>query len=172
MNSVVWIGKIVGCASFEPLLERLGYKKIIYVVCALQIVAIVSECIISCKSCVYLCTVELSAKEWIQFSVGRVIAYIAVGIVENAVPSYEAELAPPALRGFLAGNVQVFVHVGSIWGACMSYAFRTETSHIGWIIPVAVQMLPPVLLLVSVPFCIESPRWLVSKGRKVGRRIL
>jgi SP family sugar:H+ symporter-like MFS transporter len=98
---------------------------------------------------------------------GRVIAYVAVGIVENAVPSYEAELAPPALRGFLAGNVQVFVHVGSIWGACMSYAFRFEMSRKGWLVPVGVQLIPPVLLLLSIPFCIESPRWLISKGRKV-----
>lgn len=40
--AVVWIGKILGCAVFEPLLERLGYKKIIYVVCLIQIIGIVS----------------------------------------------------------------------------------------------------------------------------------
>jgi hypothetical protein len=28
-------------------------------------------------------------------------------------------------------------------------------------------MIPPVILLVLVPFCIESPRWLISKGRFV-----
>lgn len=95
------------------------------------------------------------------------IAYVAVGIVENAVPSYEAELAPSALRGFLAGNVQVFVHIGAMWGACMSYAYRFETGRIGWMVPVAVKMLPPVLLVLAVPFCIESPRWLSTKGRRV-----
>lgn len=110
---------------------------------------------------------ELAATEWILFSVGRVLAYLAVGIVENAVPSYEAELAPAPLRGFLAGNVQVFVHVGSIWGACMSYAFRFSTMREGWMIPVAMMLVPPMILLVLVPFCVESPRWLISKGRKV-----
>lgn len=60
----------------------------------------------------------------------------------------------------------------------MSYAFRTEIERIGWIIPVAVQvslqkiltdsqLLPPLLLIATVPFYIESPRWLISKGRKV-----
>lgn len=111
--------------------------------------------------------VEITSKEWIQFSIGRIVAYTAVGIVENTVPSYEAELAPAAIRGFLAGNVQVFVHVGAIWGACMSYAFANELSPKGWMIPVGVQMIPPILLLLTVPFCIESPRWLVSKGRNV-----
>lgn len=111
--------------------------------------------------------VELTAQSWIQFSIGRVFAYLAVGIVENTIPSYEAELAPAPLRGFLAGNVQVFVHVGAIWGACMSYAFATSTEKAGWMVPVGVQLIPPFLLAVTVPFCIESPRWLLSKGRKV-----
>lgn len=42
MNSVVWIGKLCGTMLFEPILERIGYKKTIYVVCAIQIVAIIS----------------------------------------------------------------------------------------------------------------------------------
>jgi MFS family permease len=161
---------LVGCAVFEPLLERFGYKKVIYIVCLVQTVAIVSKLALSCleKTNAHL-SVELTSKEWIQFSVGRVLAYLAVGIVENAVPSYEAELAPAALRGFLAGNVQVFVHIGAIWGACMSFAFRNELGRIGWIVPVVVQLIPPLLLVMTVPFCIESPRWLVSKGRKVSQ---
>lgn len=43
MNSVVWIGKILGCAVFEPLLERVGYKKVIYIVCFLQVIAVISK---------------------------------------------------------------------------------------------------------------------------------
>ena len=41
--AVVWLGKLAGCAAFEPILERLGYKKTVYLVCMIQIVAIISE---------------------------------------------------------------------------------------------------------------------------------
>jgi MFS family permease len=123
MNSVNWTGKLVGCAIFEPLLNRLGYKKTIYILSVIQIVAVILEC---------------TSSSWIQFSVGRVLAYLAVGIVEPLIPTYQAELSPAPLRGFFAGNVQVLVHLGSIWGAGMSRAFATEEGKKGWIIPVAV----------------------------------
>lgn len=48
----------------------------------------------------------------------------------------------------------------------MSRAFATEQSAKGWIIPVSVQTIPAILLLIGVPFCIESPRWLVAHGMK------
>lgn len=94
------------------------------------------------------------------------LAYLAVGIVEPLIPTYQAELSPAPLRGFFAGNVQVLVHLGSIWGAGMSRAFATEQDAKGWIIPVAVQAIPAIILLIGVPFCIESPRWLIAHGMK------
>ena len=47
----------------------------------------------------------MTAKGWVQFSIGRVFAYLAVGLVENAVPSYASEISPAGSRGFLAGLV-------------------------------------------------------------------
>lgn len=40
---VNWIGKLVGCAIFEPLVEKVGYKKTIYILSCIQIVAVTSE---------------------------------------------------------------------------------------------------------------------------------
>ena len=110
--------------------------------------------------------VEISAYNWIQICIGRVIAYVAVGIVEPTVPTYQAELSPATLRGFFAGNVQVLVHLGSIWGAGMSQAYAHKLARSGFMIPISMQLIPAVLLLIGVPFCIESPRWLISHGRK------
>ncbi|KAK5338365.1 hypothetical protein LTR98_006215 [Exophiala xenobiotica] len=132
--TVNWTGKLVGCAIFEPLVERLGYKKTIYILACIQIVAVTT--------------------------------YLAVGIVEPTIPTYQAELAPAAIRGFFAGNVQVLVHLGSIWGAGMSRAYAYEQGRKGWMIPVSMQMIPAILLLICTPFCIESPRWLVAHNRK------
>lgn len=43
MNSVVWPGKLTGTLIFEPLLERLGYKRMAYLVACIQIVALIGE---------------------------------------------------------------------------------------------------------------------------------
>jgi hypothetical protein len=41
--TVNWTGKLVGCAIFEPLVEGLGYKRTIYTLACIQIVAVTSE---------------------------------------------------------------------------------------------------------------------------------
>ena len=48
----------------------------------------------------------------------------------------------------------------------MGRAYATETAKKGWLIPVAVQFIPVVLIFVLVPFCRESPRWLITKGKR------
>lgn len=108
---------------------------------------------------------ELTAKEWVQFSIGRIVTYYAVGLCENLVPSYNAEIAPSRHRGLLAGSMMTFTGGGNLWGAGMGEAFKTETSARGWLIPVSMQFVPAVLMLTMVPFTPESPRWLLLKGR-------
>jgi hypothetical protein len=44
-----------------------------------------------------------------MFSAGRVVAYLAVGLVENAAPSYESEVTPASLRGFVTGSLIMLV---------------------------------------------------------------
>ena len=108
----------------------------------------------------------MSAKHWVQFTIGRDVAYFAVGLVENAVPSYNAETSPAATRGLLSGSLMLFTSLGNLWGAGMSRAFATEQSELGWMIPTGMQFIPAVLILALVPFTPESPRWLLLKGKK------
>jgi MFS family permease len=108
----------------------------------------------------------VSAKHWVQFTIGRDVAYFAVGLVENAVPSYNAEISPAATRGLLSGSLMFFTALGNLWGAGMSRAFATETRKQGWMIPTSMQFVPALLIIALIPFTPESPRWLVLKGKK------
>ena len=109
---------------------------------------------------------QLTAKTWQTFTGGRVIAYCAVGIVENVVPTYLAEIAPAGLRGFFAGTMNIVTVCGQLWGTGMGRAYANSTANSGWIVPVAVQFIPVALIFVLIPFCRDSPRWLITKGRK------
>jgi MFS family permease len=41
--TVVWIGKALGCLLFEPLVSRIGYKKVMYIVLVIQTVGVIGE---------------------------------------------------------------------------------------------------------------------------------
>ncbi|KAJ5097379.1 hypothetical protein N7456_008100 [Penicillium angulare] len=151
MNSLPWIGKLMGCFGSETFITRTGYKRTMYLAGVIQIVAII---------------IELTSQHWAQFTVGRIIAYFAVGLVENAVPSYNAETAPAAVRGVLSASIMMVSSLGNLWGAGMSRAYSTTLTKEGWIIPTAMQFIPAVGLLGLIPWTPESPRWLVTKGRK------
>jgi len=150
MNSIVYVGRIGGVLVFEPFTDKFGYRAAFLLICIAQVIAVI---------------VELTAKEWIQFTIGRIIAYFAVGMIEGVVPSYSAEVSPPALRGFFAGLITPINTAGSVWGAAMSRAFATETSSKGWLIPIAIQMIPAIIALPLMWWVVESPRWLVAKGK-------
>jgi len=151
MNSLPWIGKLTGCLGSDALIERAGYKKTMYIAGIVQLVALI---------------IEMTSRHWEQFTIGRLIAYFAVGLVENAVPAYNAETSPAATRGLLSGSIILVSSLGNLWGSGMSRAFAQEQSDKGWMVATAMQFIPAVGLLALVPFTPESPRWLLLKGRK------
>ncbi|KAH8811051.1 hypothetical protein F5884DRAFT_819467 [Xylogone sp. PMI_703] len=136
-----------GCLGAESMIEHNGYKMTMYIAAGIQIVA-------------------LTADHWAQFTVGRIIAYSAVGLVENAVPSYNAETSPAAARGLMSASIMLVTGLGNLWGAGMSCAYSTTTTRKGWMIPTAMQFIPAIGLLCLIPFTPESPRWLILKGHK------
>ena len=109
---------------------------------------------------------RLPRRTWQVFTIGRVIAYLAVGYIENTVPTYSAEIAPAPLRGFCSGLLTPAITLSSVWGAGMCQAYATETRKVGWMMPIGVQAIPALMILALIWFAVESPRWLVSHGRK------
>lgn len=54
------------------------------------------ECVVFCVGVI----VQISTQsQWAQFAVGRLIAGLGVGALSAAVPMYQAETAPPQIRG-------------------------------------------------------------------------
>jgi MFS family permease len=99
---------------------------------------------------------------------GRVLAGMGVGGASNLSPIYCSEIAPPAIRGRLVGLYEMAWQIGGLVGFWINYGV-SETmapSHQQWIIPFAIQLIPAGLLFVGALVIRESPRWLISRGRR------
>lgn len=100
--------------------------------------------------------------------VGRLITGLAVGATTVIVPIYLAECSPAPIRGRLVGIFEIMLAGASLCGFWVSYGVEeniSSNSNTQWYIPIGVQFIPAVLLVILMPFMIESPRWLVSKNR-------
>ncbi|KAF2245304.1 quinate permease [Trematosphaeria pertusa] len=94
---------------------------------------------------------------------GRAIAGLGIGASSLTVPVYIAEVAPPSIRGRLVGIFEIASQGGGMLGFWINYA-TDQTINVErqaqWIIPLAIQLFPGVMLVLGMSWCPESPRWL------------
>ncbi|KAF3313043.1 hypothetical protein TWF173_006424 [Orbilia oligospora] len=93
---------------------------------------------------------------------GRAIAGFGIGFVSLLVPVYIAETSPPSIRGRLVGIFEILSQAGGMCGFWINYVVNRTISvdtKVQWIIPLALQLLPGVLLLCGIFWCPETPRY-------------
>ncbi|GFZ49764.1 hypothetical protein JCM24511_07167 [Saitozyma sp. JCM 24511] len=151
INSIIFLGKGVASLCFEPTVERLGFKWTLFILCGVQCLGAI---------------IELASHNWQGFVSGRVLTYFAVGFCETAVPTHASELAPAPVRAFFSGSIAFWLGLGSLWGSLMSRGFLNTQADYGWQIPVAISMVPAVVMAALLPWALESPRWLISHGQR------
>jgi len=102
---------------------------------------------------------------WAQFAVGRLISGLGVGSLSAAVPMYQAETAPPQIRGTLTATYQLFITFGILVAYCISIGTRNIPHSGSWRTVVGIGFLWPLILGIGIQLMPESPRWLVSRDR-------
>ncbi|KAK2731559.1 hypothetical protein FQN55_004661 [Onygenales sp. PD_40] len=105
--------------------------------------------------------------------VGRFVTGIGVGSLSMVVPLYNAELAPPEVRGSLVSLQQLSITGGimiSFWlgyGTNFIGGIGESQSDAAWLIPVCVQLIPAAILGAGMLlFMPQSPRHLMNQDRE------
>jgi len=103
---------------------------------------------------------------------GRFVTGMGVGSLSMIVPMYNAEIAPPEVRGALVGLQQLSITLGIMISFWIDYGTNFiggtgRGQHNGaWLLPLSLQLVPAVLLGVGMIFMPFSPRWLVHHDRE------
>ncbi|CAH1788379.1 unnamed protein product [Owenia fusiformis] len=100
------------------------------------------------------------AKSYEMLIIGRVIVGFGCGLFSGLTPTYLVEVAPNNLRGAIGTVHQLGVTIGIL----LSQVFGIEEilgTENGWQFLVAIPIVPAILQLIMLPFCPESPRYLL-----------
>ncbi|RVX66657.1 hypothetical protein B0A52_09408 [Exophiala mesophila] len=107
---------------------------------------------------------------------GRFVVGMGVGSLSMIIPMYVAECAPPELRGFLIGIQQLAIEFGIMVSFWIDYGTNfiggtgDGQSDAAWLVPLALQLAPAVILLVGMFFMPFTPRWLIHHGHEEDAR--
>ncbi|GFZ48519.1 hypothetical protein JCM24511_06267 [Saitozyma sp. JCM 24511] len=111
------------------------------------------------------CTIQTAAINAGMLIAGRFIAGLAIGVLSMIVPMYQAEISPPHARGLLSGWTQMMISWGFFAANWIGYGTQFLTTTSQFRIPLAIQIVPAVLLLLGMFVLPYSPRWLAKQGR-------
>lgn len=97
---------------------------------------------------------------------------LGIGAMSVNVPNYNAEVAPPEVRGGLVALQQLAI----VAGIMISFWIDYGTNYIGgtgasqsdaaWLVPICLQLVPGLILGAGMIFMPFSPRWLTGHGRE------
>jgi MFS family permease len=148
--SVMQAGAIAGALLAVPIADKWGRKP------ALMIAAVFAFIGGLLQSFAY--------GSLVCFYIGRFVEGLGLGAATMLAPTYVSENAPRAIRGLLVGFYQLFETMGAMVAFFINYGSSLHLKgRSSYMVPLAMQALPPVLLFCSIIFCPESPRFLAKQ---------
>lgn len=129
---------------------------------------ILASCLLSSGICFELIGYNASS-----LLMGRLIGGLGTGLMTNAIPLYQSEIAPSDIRGRLISIFSLLGSFGQMVGYFVTFKSSYFTSNWCWRIPWSLQLILCLLFTISLYLLPQSPRWLLDKGReKEGLRVL
>lgn len=145
------LGALVGALSCSYTGDRLGRRWIIFIGALCTLIGNAIEC---------------SAFQLAQLIVGRVIIGLGVGQLSATVPVWQSECSSAKNRGKHVVLDGMFISLGYTLESWIDFGFFTlKTGQVTFRPPIAISLLFSLIVLFSVWFFPESPRWLLRKNR-------
>ncbi|KAI5954202.1 hypothetical protein KGF54_001977 [Candida jiufengensis] len=150
------LGCLVSAVSTVYLGDKLGRLKCMFLGCVIVLIG---------------AALQASAFTVVHLAIARVITGFGTGYLTATVPVWQAELSKAKSRGKLIMMEGTLITLGIAISYWIDFGFYfidrngNDTKGISWRIPVALQMIFPIMLLPILFKLPESPRWLMTQGR-------
>lgn len=150
LNSLTYVGFVFGLLSGSAISKRYGRRICMFTMCIWALIGAL---------------IMVTAQHKAQILVGRVVAYIYIGMELAVVPVTQAELVPAQVRGLVIGSYQSGILLGQLLGALVCLGTEHADGDRAWRIPIGLLFIIPVLVAVGIFWVPESPRWLMVRHR-------
>jgi len=122
--------------------------------------------LLSCVVCIAAPVLMAAAEDFNVLMMGRILAGIGIGSAFQISPLYIAEVAPKQIRGKLVSSFDLFINIGILGGYIGGWVLSGLPTGVAWRAMLGLGALPPLLILLFLPWLLESPRYLLAKGRE------
>lgn len=155
------VGGMIGSFSVGLFVNRFGRRNSMLIV---NLLAITGGCLMGfCKI----------AESVAMLILGRLIIGLFCGLCTGFVPMYIGEISPTALRGAFGTLNQLGIVIGILVAQIFGLKVILGTEDL-WPVLLGFTILPSFLQIIALPFCPESPRFLLinKKEEDSARKIL
>ncbi|OAR03145.1 hypothetical protein LLEC1_05587 [Akanthomyces lecanii] len=101
-----------------------------------------------------------------MFICARVIAGLGIGFINVIVLPWVSEIAESHDRGAKFSLVFIANFLGIVIAYWLNFGVRNTGIDFRWRFPLAFMAIPLLIVGATLPFLPESPRWLLSKGKR------
>lgn len=145
---------LIGCWLTVPFNHWFGRRGTVFITCCFSALT---------------CFWQGFVNTWWHMFIARFALGFGIGPKSATVPIYAAETSPPAIRGALVMQWQMWTAFGIMLGYASDLIFFNVPDlpgvvGLGWRLMMGSAMFPAVLVCFVVFLCPESPRWYLSKG--------
>ncbi|XP_077026060.1 solute carrier family 2, facilitated glucose transporter member 3 isoform X1 [Tamandua tetradactyla] len=147
------VGGMIGSFSVGLFVNRFGRRNSMLIV---NLLAISGGCLMG------FCKIAQSVEMLI---IGRLVIGLFCGLCTGFVPMYIGEISPTALRGAFGTLNQLGIVIGILVAQIFGLEFILGSEEL-WPVLLGFTIIPAILQSVALPFCPESPRFLLINKKE------
>ncbi|KAK5134871.1 hypothetical protein LTR08_005961 [Meristemomyces frigidus] len=155
VTAIYEVGCLLGAIFQLTFGDKIGRRRAIILGAGIMLLGVVIQC-----------TAFTGHSPTAQFIIGRTITGVGNGINTSTIPTYQAECSRATNRGLLICIEGGVIAFGTLFAYWIDFGSSYGPPGLTWRFPIAFQVVFGLIIIVSMIWLPESPRWLLTRDRQ------